>query len=61
MHCQPRAMSPRDWQQRRRKRDLILLGKVLLPHADPTAAGRQRRSHDISERQSRLMPIGDDE
>jgi hypothetical protein len=61
MHRQARIVPPRDRQKRRSEGDLIILGKVLLAHAHPAAAGRQRRLHHIGERQARLMSIGNDE
>jgi hypothetical protein len=61
MHRQARTVSPRDRQKRRSERDLIILGKILLAHAHPAAAGRERCLHHVGERQTRLMSIGNNE
>src|SRR5262249_57526222 len=58
---QRRAVAPRRRQQFLHKRELLVLGKLLLAHADPTAAGGERRGHHIGQRQPRLPAIRDEQ
>jgi hypothetical protein len=61
VYRQTRTVSPRDRQQHRSKRDLIIVGEILLPHAHPPAAGGKRRAYHIRKGQAGLMSVGDDE
>ena len=50
MHGEAGAKPAGQREQRGHKHDLIVVREVLLPHAYPAAAGRQRRCDHISER-----------